>query len=171
MRKSTTGWLIAAAALFATGCSGTTGQSGQTSTAATSVSSPSASASTSAAGAPGDWSYTGDSGPANWGAVAPGCAQTPQSTESPIDIETATLANDPAAAVTVHYPPVAFEVENNGHTIEAVPHDTKQNSIAIDGTPYYLQQFHFHAVSEHRINGQNHGRTPAHICASRKAEH
>src|SRR6476469_5837599 len=35
MRKSTTGWLIAAAALFATGFSGTTGQSGQTSTAAT----------------------------------------------------------------------------------------------------------------------------------------
>lgn len=101
------------------------------------------------------WSYAGDTGPDHWGDIAPGCATTPDSAESPIDIDKAALAAGPADAVTVRYTPAAFEAENDGHTVESVPDDTKQNSITIAGSPYYLQQFHFHAESEHRIDGVN----------------
>lgn len=102
-----------------------------------------------------EWSYSGDGGPDHWGDIAPGCATTTDSAESPIDIEKSSLAAGPVADVVIHYTPAAFEVENTGHTIEAVPLDNKHNSITIDGVPHYLQQFHFHAQGEHQIDGVN----------------
>ncbi|HEY5880502.1 MAG TPA: carbonic anhydrase family protein [Nakamurella sp.] len=97
----------------------------------------------------------GNTGPDHWGDIAPGCATTADSAQSPIDIDKAALAAGPANTVTVRYTPAAFEVENNGHTVQAVPDDTKENSITIAGSAYYLQQFHFHAESEHQIDGAN----------------
>jgi carbonic anhydrase len=55
--------------------------------------------------------------------------------------------------VKISYVPTSFSVENNGHTIEAIPADLHADSVVIDDTTYYLQQFHFHATSEHLING------------------
>ncbi len=102
-----------------------------------------------------EWSYTGANGPEHWGDIAAGCATTPESTESPIDIDKGSLSSGSGAPVTLNYTPAEFELENNGHTIEAIPVDPQQNSITIDGTTYYLAQFHFHTRSEHRIDGVN----------------
>ncbi len=53
----------------------------------------------------------------------------------------------------VSYKPTVFAVENNGHTIEAVPEDLTANSVTVGGVSYDLQQFHFHASSEHLVDG------------------
>lgn len=158
MRKSAVGILLVVVSFTAAACAGSDQGSSGTTTASTSASESGSgfgSTSASAVPAPLVWSYDGVTGPANWGDIAPGCATTPESTESPIDIEKGSLVADSGATVTLNYSPAEFEVENNGHTIEAVPTDLKQNSITIDGTTYYLQQFHFHTLSEHRINGAN----------------
>ncbi|AGW41848.1 anthranilate synthase component I [Leifsonia xyli subsp. cynodontis DSM 46306] len=102
------------------------------------------------------WSYSGEDGPAHWDAVAKACKKTAEAHESPIDIKTSTLVTDAAATpVKTHYAPAAFHLENNGHTIEAVADDTSANTIERDGTTYSLQQFHFHADSEHTIDGKH----------------
>ncbi|MDR6868489.1 carbonic anhydrase [Microbacterium resistens] len=65
-----------------------------------------------------------------------------------------------AAPLAVSYRSTAFAVENNGHTIEAIPADLTADSVTVDGVVYFLQQFHFHASSEHLLNG---AATPAEL--------
>ena len=155
MRKCALGGAIVVSVIAVAGCSGTSDQSGASSSAAAPlVPTPSQAASSAAAGT-AEWSYTGANGPENWGVIAPACAATPQSTESPIDIEIDSLAASPVTPFTMSYTPAEFEVENIGYTVEAIPLDTTQNSITLGDTAYYLQQFHFHAQSEHQLNGRH----------------
>ena len=90
---------------------------------------------------------------ASWAAEYPLCADRPASTESPIDIRRDALVVDPTATMDLSYTPTVFAVENNGHTIEAVPQDLTANSVTVGGVSYKLQQFHFHASSEHLVDG------------------
>lgn len=104
------------------------------------------------------WSYTGADGPDQWGTLAAGCQPGPTGSQSPINIEPSNLVPvvpATAGAVELSYQPTAFEVENNGHTIEAVPDDKQADYITIDGERYYLQQFHFHNPSEHTVDGES----------------
>jgi carbonic anhydrase len=74
--------------------------------------------------------------------------------QSPIDIVTADLAPEGAPAKPeFYYTRAAFKIENNGHTIELIPTEDS-GYIVLDGVPYTLKQFHFHAPSEHTINGE-----------------
>ena len=103
------------------------------------------------------WSYQGSTGPEHWYALSPeyGIAKDGKA-QSPIDIVTADLTADAAVGKPViTYGKALFELENNGHTIEAIPvaADGQGNSIALDGKTYVLQQFHFHAPSEHLFDG------------------
>ena len=99
------------------------------------------------------WSYVGEYGPADWGDAMPGCADSPASAQSPIDIPTASLKDSRSASLRLYYHPAAFRVENTGHGIQAVPRDPTANAIELDGTTYHLTALHFHAASEHMIDG------------------
>jgi carbonic anhydrase len=101
------------------------------------------------------WGYTGDVGPAYWYTLDPAYAIAKDGkAQSPINIVTGDLvANDALQKPVLHYHETKFEVENNGHTIECLPIHDDENYITIDGQPYILQQFHFHAPSEHQIDG------------------
>ncbi|GAA1795938.1 carbonic anhydrase family protein [Leucobacter iarius] len=115
-----------------------------------------------------EWSYSGSNGPEHWGEYGAACEATSASHESPIAIDTAKLMPGSASSrVVPHYTAAAFELENNGHTIEAVPEDAKANSVELNGKTYYLQQFHFHATSEHTVNGKS---TPAELHLVHKAD-
>ena len=48
-----------------------------------------------------------------------------------------------------------MNILNDGHTVK-VDYDSgkKGNTIAVDGSTYTLRQFHFHAPSEHTLNGE-----------------
>jgi carbonic anhydrase len=100
------------------------------------------------------WGYAGDVGPEFWADLNPEYALARDGkAQSPIDIVTASLTTDGAPAKPeFHYAGVPFTAENNGHTIELVPEESI-NGITLDAGDFALQQLHFHAPSEHTIDG------------------
>ena len=90
-------------------------------------------------------------GPANWGKLDPaytlcsdGSAQTPIDIVNPVKKDIV----DPVFG----YQKGAVGIVNNGHTIQAVA--AAGNTITLDGQVFTLAQMHFHAPSEHAINGK-----------------
>lgn len=97
------------------------------------------------------WTYEGEEGPEHWGDLAPeyaACADG--SAQTPIDITGAVEADlaDPVFSYDVK----SATVINNGHTIQA--NAAEGNTITVDGAVSPLKQIHFHAPSEHTINGK-----------------
>jgi carbonic anhydrase len=101
------------------------------------------------------WTYTGNTGPEHWYRLDPAYALAKDGkAQSPINITTTTLEVSGALAKPAfHYSAARYELENNGHTIELVPVEAG-NTITLDGADYVVQQFHFHAPSEHTVNGK-----------------
>jgi len=98
------------------------------------------------------WGYEGENGPAEWGALSAEyilCAEGKQ--QSPIDIAGGSIQDLPE--ITFHYQPTELNILNNGHTIQ-VNYDAG-SSIEVAGAAYELRQFHFHAPSEHTVNGKH----------------
>ncbi len=99
----------------------------------------------------GHWGYTGDTGPAHWGDLAPEFSLCKQGRrQSPINITGAVAASLPA--IKFSYQPVALDVVNNGHTIKVSY--APGSHITVAGKQYELLQFHFHSPSEHEIDGK-----------------
>lgn len=97
------------------------------------------------------FAYEGEDGPENWAELSGhyedcGAGQA----QSPIDLTAANLAD--LQNIAFAYGETAVNILNNGHTIQV---DQIQGSqITIEGETYQLAQFHFHAPSEHAVNGQ-----------------
>lgn len=97
------------------------------------------------------WAYEGETGPEQWAQLAPENAVcSAGSNQSPIDIK----ATQPGAGgrTNIKWAPSALNVVNNGHTIQADV--AAGGGIEVDGTAFNLVQFHFHAPSEHTVNGK-----------------
>jgi len=96
------------------------------------------------------WDYAGAEGPKEWGELDPsyracslGCQQ------SPIDITETIPARIPW--ISLNWRPQAFEIANNGHTVQA---NVAPGSFAqIGPNRFELKQFHFHRPSEHALYG------------------
>src|SRR6478736_7427518 len=107
--------VAASISLALQGCSSATttaGSSAGSSSSATVVASPSSQTAASAA-APIEWSYSGDTGPDQWGEMVPTCQSGASSSQSPINIDPASLVPQSpvtAGTVTLHYTPEVFEV-------------------------------------------------------------
>ena len=97
------------------------------------------------------WSYEGETGPANWGRINPDWASCSSGTrQSPIDIRDGIKLD--LEPIVFDYQPSSFTVVDNGHTVEVAL--GAGNFITIMNRRYELQQFHFHRPSEERINGK-----------------
>lgn len=96
------------------------------------------------------WSYEGEAGPAHWAdlEIADNVCGTGMA-QSPIDLSGAAMTD--LENIAFNYGETAVTIENNGHTIQ-VTYD-KGSNININGETYDLVQFHFHAPSEHTIDG------------------
>jgi carbonic anhydrase len=93
------------------------------------------------------WSYAD---PQNWGAdgTFPACSIGGE--QSPIDLTGAVRAE--IEPPDVSWGTEAFSIVNNGHTIQA---NASPGGFATSGgRKYELQQFHFHAPSEHTLDGK-----------------
>jgi carbonic anhydrase len=100
-------------------------------------------------------------GPLHWGKVAPSDATCGDSVtgevgmkQSPIDIVTANAVMENFSAPLFKYQPTPLKIENTGHYVEVPYRPTSYLNVGSQPTDVYqLVQFHFHAPSEHTING------------------
>lgn len=105
-----------------------------------------------ASGSGASWSYSGTTGPEFWGQLDHAYAACADGTQqSPIDITTA--VREPVTNPKIVYVPGIATVFNNGHTVEAEANPG--SSILLNGVTYNLAQIHFHAQSEHEVDGRH----------------
>ena len=98
------------------------------------------------------WSYEGDEGPDVWGELAAEYAPcSAGSQQSPIDLGVARGVDLPD--LQIDYRPGQVSVADNGHTVQATA-ASPDSTISVDGSTFTLLQMHFHAPSEHTIDGQ-----------------
>jgi carbonic anhydrase len=103
-----------------------------------------------ASGEVAHWGYQGHQGPNYWGSLDAKFSVCDAGREqSPINIPSG--APTTPGNLEFDYKPTALAVVNNGHTIQ-VNHDSG-SILKIDGVPYQLLQFHFHAPSENAVDG------------------
>lgn len=96
------------------------------------------------------WSYEGEGAPEHWAeldAAYEACGLGLE--QSPIDLTGSTAAD--LVNIAFDYAESNVNILNNGHTIQ-VNYD-EGSSIDVDGHVYNLRQFHFHAPSEHAVDG------------------
>ncbi len=100
-------------------------------------------------GAP-HWSYTGKTGPANWGQLSEAYLPCGEGlNQSPIDLTGAVVAALPP--IRFMYQSSELDILDNGHTIQV---DYQPGSyISVGEKDYNLVQFHFHSPSEHTVDG------------------
>lgn len=107
------------------------------------------------------WSYEGEGAPEHWASLSPDFATCDSGVEqSPIDLVNAVPIEDSGirrrlgeAVLTVHQRARVMDLVDNGHTVQ-ITNDVPL-SIELGDTVYELAQFHFHAPSEHTIDGQH----------------
>lgn len=107
----------------------------------------------SAAFASGDvhWSYSGEGGPEQWAKLTPEYGTCAGKNQSPINLTGFISAK--LKPIKFNYQAGGNEVLNNGHTIQV--NYAAGSRITVDGAPFELKQFHFHAPSENLINGKS----------------
>jgi len=108
------------------------------------------------------WGYETDNGPDDWGSMDPAwilCAEGLE--QSPIDLANATDIELPGLEI---HTPSEQEVEmlnqegvlgalDNGHTIQI--NSKTGETMTVGDRTYALVQFHFHAPSEHTVDGEH----------------
>jgi len=99
---------------------------------------------------PVHFTYEGQDGPEHWATLTPDNAACDDTHQSPIDLTRAKPQD--LANLVFQYQPSGITIRNNGHTVQ-VDYDPG-STLELDGHRYKLTQFHFHAPSEHTIDGQ-----------------
>lgn len=103
------------------------------------------------AGVEAHWDYD-KHGPEHWGHFSETCAKGKE--QSPINIESEkTIQLDKSFFIKMHDDHNSLSnVVDNGHSIKVTPVDG--GYITLHGKEYKLNQFHFHGMSEHTIDGR-----------------
>ncbi len=96
--------------------------------------------------------YTGASGPSHWGGMSEHWrACSAGVNQSPVDLADYIEAELPP--LDIRYTPQGREVLNTGHAIQV--NVGPGSTLGIDGRVFKLLQFHFHAPSEHHLDGRD----------------
>lgn len=98
------------------------------------------------------FSYRGPTGPDHWSSLDEDWALCEEGTaQSPIDFDA--LGADPqdVSDIAFDYHESMVSWTNNGHTV--MMSYEPGSSMILGGTPYQLQQFHYHTPGEHSLQG------------------
>jgi carbonic anhydrase len=106
------------------------------------------------------WDYSGDQGPAHWHSLNPdyqscsqGQSQSPIDLNSQLPVTSAFIEKQyQAATMRIAHHEHVVDILDNGHTIQ-VTYD-EGSELITNGQNYNLAQFHFHAPSEHTVDGK-----------------
>jgi len=97
------------------------------------------------------WSYAGETGPEHWADLDPDWAIAREGRrQSPIDLTGAIPADLPR--LRFQYSDSPLEVRNTGNSIQVAYGPGSR--LEAEGRSFDLVQFHFHAPSEHRVQGE-----------------
>jgi carbonic anhydrase len=100
------------------------------------------------------WSYSGDTGPENWGTLSEDFAACRVGkNQSPIDIITEDMVEAELDPLILEYKGQTTEITNNGHALQLSV--TEGSVLKVEGQEFKLVQFHMHSPSEHKINGES----------------
>ncbi len=101
------------------------------------------------------WSYHDENtSPEHWADLCEGFSACNGQRQSPIDIITDSAQNcEKLTAIKFHYGKTKIDIVNNSHTIQF--NVSGDNYCIINKKQYKLLQFHFHALSEHTVNGEH----------------
>lgn len=97
------------------------------------------------------WSYSGTTGPRNWANLHRNFSDCSGANQSPVNLTSFT--ESVLKPIDFNYQPESAALLNNGHTVQITYRQPK--FIKIEGYTFDLQQFHFHAPSEHQIDGES----------------
>ena len=98
-----------------------------------------------------EWGYEGDRGPEHWATLSPNYSLASLGTQqSPINITS--VVGQSLPPLKFHYRMAEASLVNNGHTIQDT--EPEGSRLHVGGKTFELKQFHFHAPSEHTIDGQ-----------------
>lgn len=99
------------------------------------------------------WNYKGFQGPRFWGFLEQAYKECRMGHEqSPIDVVMPHHPNH-QEKLDFHYAPTQFEAVTSSHGVQFFASGRK-NRMLFNNRIYYLNQFHFHAPSEHHIQGK-----------------
>jgi carbonic anhydrase len=92
-------------------------------------------------------------GPLHWGTIGfPTCGTG--TSQSPVNIRTDRVAAYHGSPLLLRYEQAELGIENTGHVVEVPTPAGVTDTLQIGGNRYPMVQYHFHAPSEHAINGQ-----------------
>jgi carbonic anhydrase len=98
-----------------------------------------------------EWGYSGEIGPTHWGELSPEYALAKDGKrQSPVDIRNTLSRALPR--IEFNYRPSRIHLVYNGHTIQE---NEDPGSFGLANDKFELQQFHFHAPSEHTVDGKH----------------
>jgi carbonic anhydrase len=98
-----------------------------------------------------DWGYSGATGPSHWGELSLQYVLAKDGKrQSPIDIHN--TLSQALPRIDFHYRPSRIHLIYNGHTIQE---NEDPGSFGIVNDKFELHQFHFHAPSEHTVDGKH----------------
>lgn len=96
-----------------------------------------------------DWSYSGATGPERWAELSPAYAECDASEQSPVDLTSAEPGEAPA--LRIDYAPTNAQLDSSGHVLAV---DAESGTLSLGEATYDLVQLHFHAPSEHVVDGE-----------------
>lgn len=108
------------------------------------------------------WDYGDEAGPARWGSLNPDFALCDEGMQqSPIDLNSSVAEgneievrrNFQPATLHVSFQESTVNVLDNGHTIQVSIE--AGNTVDVGDKSFTLAQYHFHAPSEHTLNGEH----------------
>ncbi len=101
-----------------------------------------------------EWGYSGEEGPSHWGELDPDYVLAALGgSQSPIDIVTEEVITADLPPVTLVTESMPLRARNTGHTLEVIA--PGGSTLHYGKHEFVLTQYHFHAPSEHTIDGRH----------------